>query len=286
MINMWLRNGESQHGQHGCSRRNEEAFTISCSPVAISQLDIYQKYSLRPQKEGYISRNCPAHYLSLLSNISNIDVKLDVYPEVVPDAILELSPFENIEASDVNIIENKDSIFADMHISEDPCEELKTSTRFNVEQVDTPLTHQYFENLFKTIKQSFNSVIKNFVLEAEICGEDESLTRANFNPKAKMLLYDNSEPIISSPSIIRVKRNNTLSSRLRNANGTTKSILKNKFNEFEENERSRAYQYDSLNIQEFMYELDYKEKRRVEESVLNPSLRQIQISRYNNGEFL
>lgn len=285
-INLWLWKGEFQHGQHAYSSGNEETFPVSSSPVAISQLDIYQKFSLNPQTEGYISETCPAHYLQIASKISSIDINLDIYPKVVPDRILELSPFENLEALDVSIVENKNSVFADIRINEDPCESLKTSPRSNVNQTDTPPTYRYFGNLFKSAKQSVNSAIKNFELKVEICGDDASLSRANFNPNAKMLLYNNLEPINSSSSIIKVKRNNLISSRLCNTNGTTKSILKNKFNEFEENERFRAYQHDSLNIQDFMYELDYKEKIRVKESILNPKLRQIQISRYNNGEFL
>ncbi|CAK7891793.1 hypothetical protein CAAN1_19S00122 [[Candida] anglica] len=109
-------------------------------------------------------------------------------------------------------------------------------------------------------------------------------TKANFKSDASLILYDQFEPLQKGEKNKDLRRRTSIPRRTsvlrRGRSINSKSILKNRVNVHAEHERTRALEGDEINVEDFIDDLQYRERIRCEESIQYPTFRQGQVYRY------
>lgn len=287
---------------------------IQLSPttqIAISDLDLYLKFSSFPAEQGllrHISSPSPLTIpdAALLSTAEYTKYcvpsplpssgETEVIEEAVSRPEPQFSPFEsNGTDADDFVTPYTDYI----EIAEEPTDSLGRISHFLERQpfvapkCETATGKQLFlESILKFWKPRSHMSIPKFEYKISI-GEDRE-SKANFNTDVTFLTYDEQEPLkassnVSLPHLLkrsksfnRYKRRPVCADKKSSAETMdSKSILRSKVNIYEENERRRAAKYDSLDVDDFINELEEQERLRFLDSVQYPILRKLQISKYS-----
>jgi hypothetical protein len=280
--------------------------------IAISDLDLYLKYGSFPVEEGFLRHRSSlspptipnaallstAEYTKYCVPSPNVvPDKTEAYEEPVPQPEPQFSPFEsnNTDAGDLMTPYTEY-----IEIAEEPTESLGKISLFRerlpsiAPKYETATGKQsFFESILKFWKPRSHMAMPKFEYKISI-GEDRE-SKANFNTDVTFLTYDEQEPLsassnVSLPHLLkrsksfnRYKRRPVYADQKPLAETMdSKSILKSKVNLYEESERRRAAKYDSLNVDDFISELEEQERLRFLDSVQYPFLRKLQISKYGD----